>query len=70
MARDAVKLELIRRDNRRTCKFRTQRFQKEAGKIGNEAATYCLIVGAASSILHCLLIGGTDNEQNQSRNTQ
>lgn len=67
MAREAVKLALIRRDNRRTCKFRTQRFQKEAGKIGNEAATYCLIVGAASSILHCLSIGSTDNERSQSR---
>jgi len=30
MAREAVKLALIRRDNRRTRRFRNHRFQKEA----------------------------------------
>jgi len=31
MAREAVKLALYRRDNRRTCQFRNHRTTKEAG---------------------------------------
>jgi len=54
MARETVKLALIRRDNRRTRQFRFSTTQIEAGKtpdfVGNKAATYCLIVKAASPI--------------------
>jgi hypothetical protein len=54
MAREAVKLSLIRRDDRRTCQIRYSSIQKEAGFIpeivGNEAATVCLIEKAASPV--------------------
>jgi hypothetical protein len=50
MAREAVKLALIRRDNRRTRQFRIHRFVREAEHVGDKAATYCLIEKAASSI--------------------
>ena len=59
MARETVKLALIRRDNRRTRQFRFSSIQKEAGNtgiVGNKAATYCLIVQAASSVFEMFVV--------------
>lgn len=69
MARDAVKLVLIRRDRRRTRQFRNSQFQTESRKkpecFRNEAATYCLIVKAASSIFAMFVDRGAGNERYQ-----
>jgi hypothetical protein len=54
MAREPVKLALIRRDTRRTRQFRFQRSRNKPDKkpefIGSKAATYCLIDKAASPV--------------------
>lgn len=58
MAREAVKLPVIRRNRRRSRHFRQRRFQTESRKQPEQSslysATVCLIVGAASSTLQCL----------------
>ena len=60
MARETVKLALIRRDTRRTRQFRFSSIQKLAGKkpefIGRKAATYCLIDKAASPVFEMFVL--------------
>ena len=70
MARETVKLPLIRRDTRRTCQFRNQRFLMKSRSLqsseGLKTATVCLKIRAASSeILFARPLGGLSDGQVQ-----
>ena len=63
MARDAFKLALIRRDNRRTRHFSQSSIPVTKPEIvGDKAAIVCLMFEAASSTLQGLCVGGADDQ--------